>query len=288
VRLPRLGLGTNQFGRRVDLDGARRILDAALEEGVDFIDTAELYADGASESLIGQALEGRRERFKIATKFSPSNDPRHACEGSLKRLRTDYLDLYQMHFPNPDVPIQATLEALARLVEEGKVREVGSSNFAGWQIADADWIARSANLPRFVTAQNLYSLVERQAEAEVIPACRRFDVGLIAFLPLGGGLLSGKYRRGRPPPAGSRLSVSERAGHFLNDAMFDKVEALERFAGERELPLLAVALGGLASMPGVACVIAGATGADQVRANAAAARWQPSEEELEEIRRLTT
>jgi aryl-alcohol dehydrogenase-like predicted oxidoreductase len=288
VKLPRFGLGTNQFGRKVDLDGVRRILDAALEEGVDFIDTAELYADGASESLIGQALEGLRDRFKIATKFSPSNDPRAACEGSLKRLRTDYIDLYQMHFPNPDVPIQATLEALARLVEEGKVGEVGSSNFAGWQIADGDWIARTANLPRFVTAQNLYSLVERQAEAEVIPACRHFDVGLIAFLPLGGGLLSGKYRRGQAPPAGSRLSVSERAAHFLNDAMFDKVEALERFASERELPLLAVALGGLASMPGVACVIAGATSAGQVRANAAAARWQPSEEELEEIRRLTT
>lgn len=291
MNLGRLGLGTNTFGltasyASVDRPQARQIVDAALDEGITFFDTAETYSGGESELWLGDALKGRRAQVTIATKFNPANDPRDACEASLRRLQTDYIDLYFMHFPSASIPIESTLERLLKLVEEGKVRNIGCSNFSGWQVADADWQARIKELPRFTYAQNRYSLVERQAEIEVIPACTRFGLGLIPFQPLGGGLLTGKYRRGEEPSTGTRMSRGQYAQRFLTSEMFNKVDALSTFAAAHGVPMLSVALGGLASMPGVSVVIAGATTPDQVKENAAAARWIPTEGELAELNAL--
>ena len=285
-QLPRFGLGTNRFGTRVDVALAREILAAAFDEGVTLIDTAESYGEGTSESVIGEALAGRRGEFVIATKVSPKNDPRTACEASLRRLRTDYIDLYQFHFPNPDIPIERTLESLAALVDEGKVRAIGNSNFAGWQIADADWTSRTKGFPRFVAAENLYSLLERAVEREVLPACRRFGQGFLPFLPLASGLLTGKYRRGEPAPEGTRLS-SPRGAQALSDRNFDVVEPLEAFAAQRGVSMAAVALGWLAAQPQVTSVIAGATSPEQVAANVEATAWEPTEDDLAELDRIT-
>lgn len=290
LNLPRLGVGTNQFGRKVDIATAEVILVASVEVGAHFIDTAEMYGNGESERVIGEALRrcGLRDRMLIATKFSPSSDPVAACEASLQRLQTEWIDLYQLHFPNPSIPIEQTLEALARLIEQGKVRAIGSSNFAGWQIADADWTARTRGFPAFVTAQNRYSVLERSAEKDVIPACRHFGLRLIPYYPLAAGMLTGKYRRGEAPPDGSRLSSSPAAPQFLSDLMFDRLDEVEAFAIEAGEPLLSVALGGLASMPGVGCVIAGVTSAEQLRQNAAAVQWKPTEEALGRLMSLST
>jgi aryl-alcohol dehydrogenase-like predicted oxidoreductase len=285
--LPRIGLGTNTFGGKVDLPTAKRIIAAALDRGVTLVDTAEVYQDGESERMIGAALRGNRHAAFIATKFSKDSDPRTACEGSLRRLQTDYIDLYQMHRPAQTTPVAETLEVLSRLLEEGKVRAVGHSNFAAWQIANADWISRNGFVARFMTAQHRYSLIEREVEQEVIPACIHFGLGLIAYEPLGMGLLSGKYRRGEAPLANWRLSNNPRACHLLSPDMFDKVESLQTFAAARGVSLLSVAIGGLAAMPGVATVITGVTGEDQVRRNAQAAEWTPANSDLDEIRRLT-
>ena len=283
----KLGLGTNTFGTKVDLTTAKRIVAAALDEGVRFIDSAEAYSNGESERLIGAALGRRRREAIIATKFNSDSDPREACEGSLRRLNTDYIDLYQMHAPSRTVPVLETLDSLSRLVHEGKVRAIGSSNFLGWQIADADWTARSAKLPRFTTAQNRYSLVERAAEQEAVPACLAFGVVVIAYLPLAAGLLSGKYRRGSQPSAENRLSDDPRSAHFLADSMFDKVEALTNLAAEIGISLLRLAIGGLGAMPGVGTVITGVRTEEQIRLNAEAARWVPRPDELERIKLAT-
>src|SRR5712692_1849999 len=286
LRVSVVGLGTNNFGSRIDAKQAKAVVHAALDHGVTFIDTAEVYGGGESERMIGAALRGRREQAVIATKFRGEGTRtriREAVEGSLRRLRSDRIDLYQMHNPDPGTPLEETLQALAELVREGKVREIGCSNFAGWQIADADWTSRTLDLPRFVSAQNHYSLLERGAEREVVPASLRFGLGLIPYFPLASGLLTGKYQRGQPPPVGSRLASSPRASTLLTASNFDKIEALERFAGERATSLLAVAIGGLAAMPAVASVIAGATSPDQVAANAAAGAWRPGPEDLEKL-----
>jgi aryl-alcohol dehydrogenase-like predicted oxidoreductase len=208
---------------------------------------------------------------------------RRAVEASLRRLGADHIDLYQMHEPDPRTPIEETLSALDDLVGEGKVRYVGSSNFAAWQVVDADWTARSSGLTPFVSAQNQYSLLERGAEAELVPAAERCGVGLLPYYPLASGLLTGKYRRGEPPDEGTKLaSRPER----LTDAAFDVVEALTPFAESRGLSLLEVAIGGLAAQPAVGSVIAGATSPEQVRANVAAGQWQPSEDDLAELDRI--
>jgi aryl-alcohol dehydrogenase-like predicted oxidoreductase len=197
------------------------------------------------------------------------------------------VDLYQLHVPDPETPIEETLAALDDLVREGKVRYLGNSNFAGWQIADADWTARSQFRSRFVSAQNHYHLLERSVEREVIPACSRFGLGLLPFFPLASGLLTGKYRRGRPPPEGTRLAASPRAAILLNDRNFEVIEKLEAFAAERGLTLLTVAIGALAAQPCVASVIAGAMTPEQIAANVAAGEWEPSPEDLAEIDRIT-
>ncbi|GGO01030.1 aldo/keto reductase [Microbispora bryophytorum] len=293
-----LGLGGNNFGRRIDLDATRAVVDAALDAGVTLIDTADIY--GESEALLGEVLKGRREQVVIATKFggdvNGANGPdwgarasrryvRLAVERSLRRLKTDWIDLYQLHFPDPSTPIEETLSVLTDLVREGKVRYVGSSNFASWQVTDADWIARTGGFERFVSAQNEYSLLDRQVDKELVPALLHHGVGLLPYFPLANGLLTGKYRRGEEPPAGTRLAGRPQ---YLTDARFEVVERLREFAERQGVSLLDVAIGGLLAQPSVSSVIAGATRPEQIKANVAAAAWRPDDAALEELNEITS
>ncbi|MFY9806201.1 MAG: aldo/keto reductase [Pseudonocardiaceae bacterium] len=288
-----IGLGGNNFGGRLGLEETRSVVDAAIDCGVTLVDTADVYGDrGGSEELLGQVLAGRREHVVLATKFGMDMGDgtaargsrkyiRRAVEASLRRLQTDYIDLYQYHAPDGVTPLEETLATLDDLVTAGKVRYIGSSNFAGWQIADGDWIARTQHQVRFVSAQNHYSLLERAAERDVIPSCMNRGVGVLPYFPLANGLLTGKYSRGQAPPRGTRLAGHESA---LTDDVFDKLEALERFGEEHGRSLLDVAIAGLAAMPRITSVIAGATKPEQVRANATAGEWELSPAELAELR----
>ena len=287
-----VGLGTNNFGARCDLEQSRAVLEVALDEGVTLIDTADIYSQGASEEYIGESLAGRLDRVVIATKFGKPMDDgpdlprgsrdyiRWAVEGSLRRLRADAIDVYQMHEPDPQTPIAETLAALHELVQEGTVRHIGSSNFSAEQIEEADRVARERGLTRFVSAQNHYSLVEREVEDEILPTCERLGIGMLPFFPLASGLLTGKYKRGEPATEG-RL-----AGREIPEERWDRLEQLERFAKERGVSLLEVAIGGLAAMPAVASVIAGATKPEQVRVNVKAGEWEPTPEDLAALRAL--
>jgi aryl-alcohol dehydrogenase-like predicted oxidoreductase len=294
------GLGCNNFGRRLDLEGTRAVVDAAIEAGITLLDTADIYGNGGgSEELLGQVLAGRRDQVVLASKFGFGDFDmgygaaagakggrayiRRAVERSLRRLRTDYLDLYQIHTPDPVTPVAETLAALTELVAEGKVRYLGNSNFTGWQIADAAHVARAAGAVPFVSAQNHWSLLERGAEAEVVPAARHFGLGVLPYYPLANGLLTGKARKGQPLPPGARLA--SRPG-YVTEAKLDRVEALICWASQRGLTVLEVAIGALAAQPGCASVIAGATSPEQVKANAAAADWIPSHAELAEVDQL--
>jgi aryl-alcohol dehydrogenase-like predicted oxidoreductase len=254
-------------------------------------DTSDSYGD--SEIFLGNALGARRADIVLATKFGSDlrgangvdwgargsrRYIRKAVERSLSRLQTDYIDLYQLHLPDPGTPIEETLSALSDLVHEGKVRYIGNSNFSGWQIADADWIARTTGSARFISAQNHYNLIDRAAETDVLPACERFGLGQLPYFPLASGLLTGKYQRGVAAPADGRIAAWH-MGAMLSDANFDKVDALSNFATERGLSLLQVALGGLASRPAIASVIAGATSPEQVAANVEAGLWTPTEDD---------
>jgi aryl-alcohol dehydrogenase-like predicted oxidoreductase len=288
-----VGLGGNNFGRRLDVDGTRAVVDAAFDAGINLIDTADIYGgQGASESLLGEVLAGRRDEVVLATKFGMdmggSNGPdwgargsrryiRLAVEASLRRLRTDWIDLYQYHAPDGVTPLEETVAALDELVQEGKVRYVGSSNLAAWQVADADSFARHAGITRFVSAQNGYSLIDRTVERELTPACVEHGVGILPYFPLANGLLTGKYRRGEAAPAGTRMVDRIES---VRDRTFDRVEAFETYARERGIGLLDVAISGLAAQPAVGSVIAGATKPEQVAANAAAGDWEPSPEDL--------
>jgi aryl-alcohol dehydrogenase-like predicted oxidoreductase len=295
-----VGLGCNNFGRRLDLEGTAAVLEAALEAGITFFDTADIYGGaGASEELMGQALEGRRDEYVIATKFGMEMDGaegapgaargsreyiRWAVEGSLRRLRVDRIDLYQYHEPDGRTPIVETLEALDELVREGIVRAVGCSNFDAAELEEADRIARERGLSRFVTLQNEYSLLERGIEAEVAPACERLGVSILPYFPLASGLLTGKYRRGEAAPEGSRLAGAAPG----SEEQFEVVEALREYAAVRGVEMIDVAIGGLAAQAAVASVIAGATKPEQVRGNVGAVRWQPSREDLAELDRIAT
>lgn len=298
-----VGLGGNTFGARIDAGTTRSVVHAALDAGVTLVDCAELYGNepGESEALLGQALRGRREQVVLATKFghpagradAPAWEAhgsrsavRRSVEGSLRRLGTDWIDLYQMHTPDPVTPVEETLSALDDLVREGKVRYIGSSNFAAWQVVDADRAAEALGTERFVSAQNGYNLLDRSVEAELVPACEHVGVGLLPYYPLASGLLSGKYRRGEAPPEGSRLSVPRMSGR-LESADFDTIEALQAFAEQRGVDLLSVALGGLVSQPAVGSVIAGATSAEQVHANVRAGLWEPTAEDLAELEEIS-
>ena len=298
-----LGLGCNAFGRRVDQDGVAALLRASRDVGLTLLDTADIYGGrtGQSESMLGEALQGQRDEFVLATKFGMDMQGangedfgvrgsrryvRRAVEASLRRLRTDHIDLYQLHRPDPVTPLEETLEALTDLVREGKVLYIGCSNFDGWQVADAAWTSQTAGLASFVSVQNEYNLLDREIEAEVGPACERFGLGILPFFPLAHGLLTGKYRRGEEAPAGSRAALeSDRAG-WLADADWDRIEGLDRFAAERDLELLDVAMGGLAAQPAVASVIAGATRPEQVVRNARAVAWEPTAADLAELDQL--
>jgi aryl-alcohol dehydrogenase-like predicted oxidoreductase len=297
-----VGIGCNAFSRRVDLDGTRGIVRAALDAGVTLFDTADIYGiePGASEAMLGEALGADRQDVIVATKFGMdmrgANGPdwgvrgsrryiRRAVEASLRRLRTDYIDLYQLHSPDPITPIEETLAALHELVLEGKVRNIGSSNLAGWQVVDADWTAKAGGFERFVSAQNKYSLLDRDIEDELVPACEHVGVGILPFFPLEFGLLTGKYRRGQEAPEGSRLAQESSR---LESAEWDRIEAVEAFAAQRGLSLLQVAIGGLAAQPAVASVIAGVTRAEQVLANAEAGLWAPTARDLAELDEVTS
>jgi aryl-alcohol dehydrogenase-like predicted oxidoreductase len=298
-----VGVGCNAFGARIDAQRATEVVHAALDAGVNLFDTADIYGNpqGSSEELLGAALGDRRADVIVATKFgmdmNGANGPdwgargarryiHRAVEASLRRLNTDYIDLYQIHAPDPGTPIEETLNALDDLVRVGKVRYLGNSNFTGWQVADAAWTARTGNLTPFISAQNEYSLLNRDVERELTPACERFGLGLLPYFPLASGLLTGKYRRGEAAPAGTRLSA-DRYTERLRGARWDTIEKLEAYATSRGRTMLDVAIGGLAAQPRVASVIAGATSAEQVRANVAAGAWEPTPADLAELDEIT-
>lgn len=296
------GIGCNNFGMRCDEPRSIEVVHAALDVGINFFDTADVYGGrGKSEEFLGKAIRGLdRSKILVATKFaSPMSDDsamrgasaryiKHAVEASLERLGTDYIDLYQQHVPDPSTPIEETLQALDDLVSQGKVRYIGSSNFSGWQIADADWTSRSQGLNRFVVAQNLYSLLDRRIDAEVVPASRRFEIGILPYFPLASGMLTGKYKRGVEPQAGTRMaSFGDRAKRAMSDENFTRIEGLAAFAEQNGHTLLDLAMSWLASQPFIPSVIAGATSPDQVRQNADAVTWQMSDDELSQVDELT-
>ena len=292
-----VGLGCNNFGMRIDAAQTQAVVDAAIEAGITLFDTADVYGGTKSEEFLGKALGKRRQEVILATKFGNpiGGDPKkrggsrrwimQAVEDSLRRLNTDYIDLYQHHLPDADTPVEETLRALDDLVTQGKVRYLGNSNYNGWQIADADWTA--AGQTRFTSAQNLYSLLERGVEAEVLPACEHFGLGFLPFFPLASGLLSGKYKRGEAPPEGTRLAAwGARGAQAMSDANFDKVEPLEAWAAERGHTILELAFAWLLGHPVVSSVIAGATTPEQVKTNAATAEWRLTPDEVDEVSKL--
>ena len=284
-----LGLGCNNFGRRVGQAGTRAVVDAALERGVTFFDTADIYGGGgASEQLLGEVLQGRRDRIVLATKFGmdmgDGKGPRgsrqyvlDAVEASLRRLRTDVIDFYWYHVPDGVTPIEETLGVLDELVQAGKVRGIGASNFTAEQLEEAESLARQRGLTRFTAVQNEYSLLVREPEADVLPLCQRLGIAFIPYFPLASGLLTGKYRRGAPAPSGTRLAGREQVA---SEKQFDLLEALEGYARERGLSMVEVAIGALLARPEVASVIVGATKPEQVRTNASAVTWSPSQGDL--------
>jgi aryl-alcohol dehydrogenase-like predicted oxidoreductase len=290
-----VGLGGNNFGMRVDLEETRGVVEAALDAGVTLFDTADIYGGkGGSESFLGEVLEGRRDRVVIATKFGgdmgDGTEARgsrayilEAIDASLERLRTDVVDLYQYHTPDNVTPFEETFGALDELIRAGKVRYVGHSNLKAAQVEEVDAICRERGFARPVSAQNQYSLLRREAEEELLPTCERLGIGVLPFFPLASGLLTGKYRRDEPRPPGTRLSGRE--GVFT-DETFDRLEALEGFAQERGLMLLQVGIGALLAQPAIASVIAGATKPEQVRANVAAAEWEPTSADVAALNSL--
>jgi aryl-alcohol dehydrogenase-like predicted oxidoreductase len=301
LKVSAVGLGCNNFGMRSDAEQTRAVVHRALDEGITLFDTADIYGNrGGSEELLGKALGNRRREVIVATKFGMAmGDGPYmrgasyryimaAADASLKRLATDYIDLYQIHFPDGETPQHETLEALNDLVRAGKVRYIGNSNFNAWQTVDALWISRSRGLASYVSAQNQYNLLDRRIERELIPACREFGVAILPYFPLASGFLTGKYKRGAEPPKGTRLSMVQRiAQQALTDENFAILERLEKFASSLEHTILELAVGWLASQAQVSSVISGATSPDQVTQNVKAGNWKLSAEELAEVDKLT-
>jgi aryl-alcohol dehydrogenase-like predicted oxidoreductase len=301
LKVSAAGLGCNNFGMRIDKDQTAAVVNKAIDVGINFFDTADVYGATKSEEFLGAALGDRRSKVVVATKFSSpvaGDDPMkrggsrrwvmQAVEDSLRRLNTDYIDLYQYHFPDADTPIDETLQALDDLVRQGKVRYIGSSNMTGWQVVEADWTARSAQGTRFVSAQNEYSLLNRRIEGDLVPACRKYGIGILPYFPLASGFLSGKYRPGEEAPAGTRLAVwGARGQAILSAANFAVLEKLEAFAKERGKTMLELAFGWLASHDCVPSVIAGATAPDQVEQNALAVGWALTAAEMAEVDDIT-
>ncbi len=301
LKVSAVGLGCNNFGMRNNAEQTRAVVHRALDEGITLFDTADIYGNrGGSEELLGKALAERRRDIILATKFGMAmgdgpylrgGSRRYiaaAAEASLKRLGTDYIDLYQIHQPDPETPQQETLEALNDLVRSGKVRYIGCSNFAAWQTVDALWISRANNLAAYVSAQNQYNLLDRRVERELVPVCRQFGVGILPYFPLASGFLTGKYKRGEELPKGARLTLVQRlAQQTLTVENFATLERLEKFARNRERSMLELAVGWLASQAQVSSVISGATNPDQVTENVKAGNWKLTPEELAEVDKLT-
>ena len=292
LRVSAAGLGCNNFGMRIDYDATVAVLNAALDAGITFFDTARMYGGGKSEEFMGEALKGKRDQVILATKFGGPTQPNNATasrqnmmrsvEASLRALQTDYIDVYQLHYPDPATPIEETLVAMNDLIRQGKVRYIGCSNFTGYMVADAHWIAKTRGLDQFVSVQNEWSLLKRDMETEVVPACLKFGAGALPYFPLASGVLTGKVRRGEKPPEDSRLNAPYFAG-ALNDANFDKLEKLEAWGAERGRSLTEVALSWLASQTVVSSVIAGATKPEQVHANAAATKVDMTPDEIAQV-----
>lgn len=295
------GLGCNNFGQRCDLDQTKAVVHAALDAGVTFFDTADVYGGrGKSEEFVGSALKDKRRDVVIATKFSsPMGDGPlwaggsrryifEAVDASLRRLGVDYIDLLQVHFPDVKTPLEETMRALGDVVQSGRVRYIGCSNFAGWQVVEAQWIARSDHLPLFITAQNQYNLLDRRVERELVPACRKHGLGILPYFPLASGFLTGKYRRGEEPAKDTRLGAQgARAATILSEPNFETLSRLEAFASERGHSMIELAIGWLASHDYVPTVIAGATRPEQVAQNAAAAAWKLTRDEMAEVDAIT-
>ncbi len=301
LRVSLVGLGCNNFGGRIDDAAAGKVIDAAIDHGITLFDTADVYGNrGGSETVMGALLGARRNDIVLATKFGMDMNEAgtmkggsrryilNAVEASLKRLRTDWIDLYQFHRPDPLTPVDETLRALEDLVRQGKVRYVGCSNMPAWQVADAQWTARDLGINGFSSCQDEYSLLVRGAEKELIPAARHFGMGLLPYFPLANGLLTGKYKRNAPMPEGARMTrEAQRAGEVLTDANWEKTERLTAFCEARGKALVELAFSWLAAQPVVSSVIAGATKPEQVAANVKAAEWVLTAEELAEIDAIT-
>ena len=301
LRVSLVGLGCNNFGGRIDLEAARKVVDAAIEHGITLFDTADIYGNrGGSELALGELLGARRKDIVLASKFGMNMDDAgvkkggsrryiiEAVEASLKRMKTDWIDLYQLHRPDPLTPIEETLRALDDLIRQGKVRYIGCSNLPSWQVADAHWTAKALGLAGFASAQDEYSLLVRDAEKELIPALDHFGMGLLPYFPLANGLLTGKYQRNAPMPEGARMTrEAQRAGEVLTEANWAKTEKLAAFCEARGKTLLELAFSWLAAQPVVSSVIAGATKPEQVAANVKAADWALTPEELAEIDAIT-
>lgn len=288
-----VGLGCNNFGWKIDESATRRVIDASIASGMNFLDTSDTYGKTKSEEMIGRALKGRRASVIIATKFGKPVDPtrtgarpeyvHQACNDSLRRLDTDYIDLYQLHAPDPTVPIADTLGALDELVKAGKVREIGCSNFSAEQIREADEASQRGNLARFVSVQNYYNMLRRDDEADAIPECERLGIAYLPYFPLESGLLTGKYRLGKGAPTGTRIAEGGSLAAKFTEDNLATIERLIAFAESRRHTLLELAVSWLLRYSVVASVIAGATSADQVLANAAAASWTLTPEDIETV-----
>ena len=295
------GLGCNNFGMRIDAEKTRAVVHCALDEGITLFDTADIYGNrGQSEEMLGKALGNRRHEIVLASKFGMAmgDGPYKiggarryiiaACEASLKRLGTDYFDLYQFHQPDPLTPEEETLSTLDTLVRAGKVRYIGHSNYAGWQVADAAWIAKTRGWAPYVSAQNRYNLFDREIEQELMPACRQFGLGILPFFPLASGFLTGKYRRGQEPAPGTRFAAMRRlADPMMTEANFAILDRLDEFARKHSHSLLELAIGWLATQPEISSVISGATSPDQVKQNVKAIDWHLTAEEMQEVDKLT-
>ncbi|MEQ9144014.1 MAG: aldo/keto reductase [Parvibaculaceae bacterium] len=296
-----VGLGCNNFGMKCDAAETKAVVHRALDLGITLFDTADAYGNrGGSEELLGRALGERRHDIVLATKFGlPMGDGPYekgasrryimrAVEASLGRLNTDYIDLYQVHFPDPVTPIEETLRALDDLVRDGKVRYIGCSNFTGWQLVEAKWAAEKANTASFITAQNHYNLLDRRIELDLVPAAAKYGASILPYFPLASGMLTGKYVRGQGLPNNARLALREEMGKsLLTDANFDLVEKVTAFAADCGHTMLDAAIGWLVAQPHVGSVIAGATTPEQIEKNVAAADWEMSDEERDEIGKLT-
>jgi len=300
LRVSLVGLGCNNFGGRIDLEASRKVVHKALDLGITLFDTADTYGNfGGSETCLGEILGAKRKDIVLASKFGMAMNAEGTIKGasrryimseveaSLRRLKTDWLDLYQLHAPDPLTPIEETLRALDDLVRQGKVRYIGCSNLPAWQVVEAQWTSRQLGLESFVSAQDEYSLVVRHIDQELIPALQAYDMGLLPFFPLASGLLTGKYRRNEKLPNDTRLNKEQRlADRFMTEANWAKAERLRDFAEKRGHTLLELAFSWLASRPTVASVIAGATKPEQVEANMRAVGWKLTTEEIAEVDRL--